>query len=159
MGAMSGLMVVLLPPWPDDAWSWDHIATGLTEFSQPVLEVPDLPENATDSPLDLAGAWVAHCALEIARCQSHLPLLLVAHGTSARMIAAVGFSQRASGRQVVGYALIDGDLPSPGLQDWPDAPVTYVGERESTLARLRGWDVQPVGDLAAQLHEVAIVSV
>ncbi|MGB3014048.1 MAG: hypothetical protein WBB41_05490, partial [Candidatus Nanopelagicales bacterium] len=66
-----------------------------------------------------------------------------------------GFAQRASRRRVVGYVLVDGELPKPGVQDWPDAPVTYLGTNESHLAELRGWDLLPGDDIAGEIRQVA----
>jgi hypothetical protein len=71
------------------------------------------------------------------------------------MLPALGFAQRASRRRVAGYVLVDADLPRPGVQDWPDAPVTYVGGPGAEQARLRGWDVESGGDVARAIRVVA----
>lgn len=156
---MPDLVIALLPPLPDEQWSWREIAAELAAYGYAVQIVEDLHEEEFSGQLDLDGAWVSHCALDLAALSADAQLLLVAHGDSARLVAAVGFSQRAARRQVVGYVLVEGDLPKPGTQDWPDAPVTYVGEREATLAGLRGWEIVPGADIAAALRHIAAVSV
>lgn len=85
--------------------------------------------------------------------------MLVVYGGAGRMLAAIGFSQRASRRRVLGYVFVDAELPKAGVADWPDAPVTYIGAREAVVAGLRGWDVLPGDDVAAELRSVAAVSI
>lgn len=156
---MSDLTIALLPGLPGEQWSWREIAAELAAYNFEVHIVSESDADGTESALDLAGLWVAHCALELARDEARPPVLLVAQGGSGRMLNALGFSQRASRRRVAGYALVDAELPKPGVQDWPDAPVTYVGTREAAMAELRGWDVLPGGDIAADLRTVALQSV
>lgn len=156
---MPDLVIALLPPLPGQQWSWREVAAELAAYGHDVRIIEDLHDEEFNGPLDQDGAWVAHCALDLAILPTDTPLLLVAAGDAARLVAAVGFSQRASRRQVVGYVLVDGDLPKPGLQDWPDAPVTYIGQREATLAGLRGWEVIGGDDIGAALRHIAAVSV
>lgn len=151
-------MIALLPALPGEPWSWREIAAELAAYGFDVHIVNDCPSDA-DNELDLAGLWVAHCALELARTEGRPPVLLVAHGGAGRMLSALGFSQRAARRRVAGYALVEAELPKAGVQDWPDAPVTYIGSREAALAELRGWDVLPGGDIAADLRTVGAQSV
>lgn len=151
---MSDLLVALLPPVPGEAWSWRESAAELAAYGYQVRVVPSIAEQA-DGELDLAGMYVAHCALDLARTAGRPPTLLAAFGGAGRMVAAVGFAQRAARRRVVGYALIEADLPKPGVQDWPDAPVTYIGAREAVLAGLRGWEVLSGEDPASDLRHVA----
>jgi hypothetical protein len=150
-----GITIALLPPVPGEDWPRREVAAELAAYNHRVRIVPDLGESTVDGDLDLAGAWVAHCALELATDPGRPPVLLVAHGTAGRMLAALGFAQKASRRRVVGYVIVEGELPRQGVQDWPDAPVTYIGEQESHLADLRGWDVLPADDLASRLRAVA----
>lgn len=153
------MMIALLPALPGEHWSWREIAAELAAYHHRVKIVSTLPEASIDGDLDLAGAWVAHCALDLAQERDRPPALLVAQGGAGRMLAALGFSQKASRRMVVGYVLLDGELPKAGVQDWPDAPVTYIGSRESRLADLRGWEVLPGEDPAADIRRVAALSV
>ena len=154
---MTGPLVAFLPPLPDEDWSWRECAAELAAYGYSVRFVAPLPDNA-DSELDLAGAYVAHCALDLAATTGRPPVLLVAQGGAGRMVAALGFAQKASRRRVLGYVLVDAELPKSGVQDWPDAPVTYIGEREAVVAGLRGWDLLPADDVPARLREVAQIS-
>lgn len=156
---MSDPTVVLLPPLPEQSWSWQEVAAELAAYHHRFALIPPMPASATNGDLDLAGAWVAHCALQITRAAVVPPLLLVAQGGSGQMLAALGFAQRASRRRVVGYVLVDADLPKPGVQDWPDAPVTYIGSGQAPLAELRGWEILTGDDLGADLRLVASQSV
>lgn len=152
---MPDLLIALLPPLPGEDWTWREIAAELAAYHHDVHIVSDCPAETVQSELDLAGMWVAHCAMELARDPARPPVLLVAWGGAGRMLAALGFAQRASRRRVAGYVFVDADVPKSGVQDWPDAPVTYIGGRESALAALRGWEVLPDGDIAADLRQVA----
>lgn len=156
---MSDLFIALLPPVPGEDAPWREVAAELAAYHYPVRIVPACPAEEVSSDLDLAGLWVAHCALELARDRTlaGLPVLLVARGGAGRFLAALGFAQRASRRAVAGYVLVDAQLPNPGVQDWPDAPVTFVGQ--SSVAALRGWDVIDGEDLATTLRDVAARSV
>ncbi len=152
-------MIALLPALPGEDWSWREVAAELAAYNYAVRIVSDCPADSVQSELDLAGLWVAHCAMDLARDEGRPPVLLVAHGGAGRMLAALGFAQRASRRRVAGYVLVEADLPRPGVQDWPDAPVTYVGDAESAMARLRGWEVLDGTDIAADLRQVADLSI
>ena len=48
-------------------------------------------------------------------------------------------SHRGITRRVVGYVLVDGDLPKAGVQDWPMPPVTYIRWRARRWNS--GWDL------------------
>lgn len=155
---MLELLVALLPPAPGQQWERREIAAELAAYGYAVRIVPELDDQGVGAELDAAGAWVAHCALDLSTVEPDLPVLLVAHGQATRWIPAVGFAASAGHRLVVGYVLVEGELPRPGFHDWPDAPVAYIGEREATLAGLRGWDVMPGDDMAGQLRRVAELS-
>lgn len=153
------MTIALLPPLGQEDWSWRELAAELVAYRYRVHLVPAMTGEPPSGGLDLAGAWVAHCALEMAGDPGRPPVLLVARGEAGRMLAALGFAQRASRRRVVGYVLVDAELPNPGVPDWPDAPVTYIGGSASALAELRGWEILPGNDLAAELRQVADYSV
>jgi hypothetical protein len=98
-----------------------------------------------DERLGIA-AWVADQAIAITAAQVDGPLILVSSGDANRAVPALGFSQRASRRNVVAYILVDGPLPDPSRAgtDWPDAPVVHVTTPDADggpaqAARLRGW--------------------
>jgi len=91
-------------------------------------------------------------------------VMLVLAGSSGTVTAALGFSQRASRRAVSRYVLVDAAVPPADDRsgDWPDAPVHYVASPaadplEVNQARLRGWDVVEVDDLAPTTLADALV--
>jgi hypothetical protein len=155
---MTDLLIALLPALPGQAWSWREVAAELSAYGHQTRIVADMTPTDVSGELDLAGAYVAHCALDLAHPPNRPPALLVAPGDAGRMLPALGFSQKAARRRIVGYVLVDGELPKAGVTDWPDAPVTYVGTRESSLAELRGWDVS-TEEPAAAIRAIAERSV
>ena len=98
------ITIALLPPVPGEDWPRREVAAEMAAYNHRVRIVPDLGESTVDGDLDLAGAWVAHCALELATDPGRPPVLLVAHGTAGRMLAALGFESR--------QALFDELLPA-----------------------------------------------
>jgi hypothetical protein len=111
--------------------------------------------QATDERLGIA-AWVADQAIAITAAQVEGPLILVSSGEANRAVPALGFSQRASRRNVVAYVLVDGPLPDPSRvgTDWPDAPVVHVTSPDAdrgpaAAARLRGWSTVEGDPIAA----------
>ncbi len=111
-----------------------------------VLEPVADDASIADERTALAHA-VAHASIELTRVGPVQPLVLVARGSSAAWLPALGFAQRASRRSVSGYVCIDSLAPRSGTHDWPDAPVTLVcsGDDPGLVdlrdqARLRGWD-------------------
>ncbi len=155
---MSELLIALLPALPAETWSWREVAAEVSAYGHNVRIVPAMPDSGVTGDLDLAGAYVAHCALDLAHPSYRPPALLVAPMGAGRMLPALGFSQKASRRRIVGYVLVDAELPKAGVTDWPDAPVTYVGTHESALAQLRGWDVTD-NSPADAIREIATRSV
>ena len=111
------MTIALLPPLGQEDWSWRELAAELVAYRYRVHLVPAMTGEPISGGLDLAGAWVAHCALELAGDPGRPPVLLVARGEAGRMLAALGFAQRASRRRVVGYVLVDAELPNPGVPD------------------------------------------
>jgi hypothetical protein len=81
------------------------------------------------------------------------PLVVVAHGAHALLLPPIALSQRRAHRLVVGYVLIDPELP-PVSDGWPDAPVTVVTDDPDSTAslqgRLRGWTVLTTEQYRAQ---------
>jgi hypothetical protein len=156
---VTDITIAFLPPVPGEQHTWREVAADVAAYNFAVRLIRDMPPTPVSGDLDLAGAWVAHCALQLAAEQVRTPVLLVAHGEAGRMLAALGFSQKASRRRVVGYVIVDGELPKPGVHDWPDAPVTYIGTRQAGQAGLRGWELLPGDDVAADLRRVAAAAV
>lgn len=125
---------VVLPPAPDR----------LEELLRPQEHEVHVIEPAP-GPDDALAARV--CAA-ITLVDPRPPLAVVAAGSGALLLPAVARSQHSAHRRVVGYLLIDPELPAV-TDVWPDAPVTVVSDDEwaATQARLRGWDLRVPGDL------------
>jgi hypothetical protein len=164
--------VVLCPPLPGAAAAYDAADTadslldlpesrGVRVLSPYVDEPP-----AEDDARTRRAHWVAHLSIALATSGAVAPLLLVVDGTAGELAPALGFSQKAARRAVSGYVLIDALVPpmDDRTQDWPDAPVVYVAspaadEAQTTLARLRGWDVVEVVDAAPGTIALALAAV
>ncbi len=129
-----------------------------------VYVVPDTPYVEDEDLRHATAHWVAHIAMTLTAAQPEKPILLVAFGAAGRLLAALGFSQKASRRPVAGYVVVDGSIPKAGAGDWPDAPVTYIStgklsEAENfRQAELRGWTVEKTDNVAAILHEIVASS-
>lgn len=158
---MTTATVVLCPPLPGASATYDasdvadalldHVALGARRVLSP--SVPD-PEPGDDARTARAH-WVAHLAVAMATSGVQAPVMLVLAGSAGSLAAAIGFSQRASRRSVSRYVLVDAAVPAADDRsgDWPDAPVHYVASPaaeplEVNQARLRGWDVVELDDLA-----------
>ena len=163
--------VVLLPraDLPDDASGAEsgdptierrEIAADLLAHGIKVYVVPDAPESEGDDLRHATAHWVAHNAMTLTAAQPEKPIMLVAFGAAGQLLAALGFSQKASRRPVASYVVVDGSIPKPGAADWPDAPVTHIATEHSIdgksarQAELRGWTVENATDVAATLRAV-----
>lgn len=137
-----------------------EVAAELAAYGVPIFlpSVPTSIDAATDER-SAATHWIAHIAVEITRVLPVPPLLLVATGAAGAHLPALGFSQRASRHPVMGYVMVDAQMPRVPTRsvDWPDAPVDVVttpaASTESLsaahLAELRGWTVYRDADPAA----------
>lgn len=163
--------VVLLPnaalpgdaadaPSSNPAGKRREIAADLMAHGINVYVVPDAPKSDGDDLRTATAHWIAHNAITLTAAQPEKPIMLVAFGTAGQLLAALGFSQKASRRPVASYVVVDGPIPKPGAADWPDAPVTYVGTDtaetpgEARQAELRGWTVEKSSDIAATLRTI-----
>ena len=164
---MTTATVVLCPPLPSAPEPYDtadalldHRALG----GRRVLS-PAVPETEPGDDARTARAhWIAHLAVALSTSAAQAPVMLVLAGSSGTVTAALGFSQRASRRAVSRYVLVDAAVPPADDRsgDWPDAPVHYVASPaadplEVNQARLRGWDVVEVDDLAPTTLADALV--
>ena len=144
----------------DPAAARREIQAELLAHGVNVYVVPDAPHSDDDDLRHATAHWVAHNAMDLTAAQPQKPIMLVAFGTSGRLLSALGFSQKASRRPVAGYLVVDGAIPKPGSADWPDAPVTYIstgtaGDSESARqAELRGWSVEKTDDVAATIRAI-----
>ena len=146
--------VVLCPPLAPDRQPprWHApLATALRDAGILVID----PGPSTTAPLPMASAnedrlalavWVSDQAVAITRASPDRRLVLVAFGAALRGLPALGLSQRAARRAVVGYVLVDGQPPAPGgsAPDWPGAPALYLRTPPAqplgwSVAQLRGW--------------------
>ena len=162
---MAGVTVVLCPLLDPSASDGPRreLAGVLAGWGIPVV-IPHIQPSqgaqAVDARMGIAS-WVADQAIAITAAQVDGPLILVSSGDANRAVPALGFSQRASRRNVVAYVLVDGPLPDPSRvgTDWPDAPVVHVtspgaAEGPAAAARLRGWSTIE-GDPIAAVTDLA----
>lgn len=146
------------------AYDRDDLARALSSLGQGLGVV--VVAARTGGPDGAAGAqayWVANVAVGLSRDSTRGPVLLVLGGRTGSLAPALGLSQRAARRQVGGYVLVDAACPAtgPDTADWPDAPVGYLASPAADPgavqhARLRGWRVVPVPDLAAKTLAAAL---
>lgn len=74
------------------------------------------------------------------------PFVLVSDVATTSWLPAIALSQRAAHHRLVGYVIVNANLPNAG-ETWPDAQVTWVvnehftGDRERAMltTRLRGY--------------------
>lgn len=162
---MSAVTVVLCPaldPTAPDG-SRRELAGILAGWGIPVViphRQPRADFEEADERLGMA-AWVGDQAIAITAAQVEGPMILVSRAEANRAVPALGFSQKASRRNVVAYILIDGPLPDPSRAgaDWPDAPVIHVTSPDADAepgraARLRGWSTVD-GDPLVLVSEIA----
>lgn len=101
-------------------------------------DAPAPPEALRVSVPELGtGPLAARLCAQLASAAPTPPLAMIARGTDTALLPAVAVAQRAAGRQVLGYVLVDPDAIEV-TEAWPDARVAVVGNPD--LARLRGWD-------------------
>ena len=167
---MTTATVVLCPPLPgvpapyDAADAADALLDHGALAGRHVLS-PAVPDSEPGDDARTARAhWIAHLAVALSTSGAHAPVMLVMAGSSGAVAAALGFSQRASRRAVSRYVLVDAAVPPADDRsgDWPDAPVHYVASPDAdplevNQARLRGWDVVEVDDLAPTTLADALV--
>jgi hypothetical protein len=159
--------LVLCPALPGHEPTYDPTAVAdelLLADPGVAVVVPVVPDGLPgDDARTTRAHWVAHLAIALTAAQVSTPLVLVVSGSAGATVPALGLSQRASRRSVVGYVLLDAAMPtSDGVEDWPDAPVhvvasPYAEPLEVNQARLRGWTVHEVADLEPATLASALV--
>ena len=91
-----------------------------------------------------SGQLAARACAAITSLRPLPPITLVSFDEAALLLPAIAVAQRAAHRRVVGYVLVDPELPIV-TESWPDAPVTVVTDdtdgQASLQARLRGWEI------------------
>jgi hypothetical protein len=164
--------IVVCPPAPGDQYVFDFagLESELTlvaaSLGTGVMVVPAVDYESQDDDRTKRAHWVAALAVAMSAGAISSPITLVLAGASGALAPAVGFSQRAARRLVIGYILIDAELPTVGgaHEDWPDAPVIYLHSPQAQVlnvnqARLRGWDVVAVANAHASTVTDAIAEI
>lgn len=109
------------------------------------------PSTITITPEPGDGAIATRTCAAITNANPMPPLVIAATGRAALTLPTVARSQAALHRRVTEYVLLEPELPT--VSDvWPDARVTVVcgvDSEASLQARLRGWDVLDIADVAA----------
>jgi len=76
-------------------------------------------------------------------------LIIMATGTACNQLPAIAMAQRATGKQILGYQLLQPTLP-PFTDSWPQAPITAYFPAGSTIPKelyLRGITIQEFTNL------------
>jgi hypothetical protein len=90
----------------------------------------------------------AQTCLRISQANTAKNLILVATGNSCSQLPAIALAQRASGKQILSYQLIEPDLPA-FTDSWPQAPITAhypTGSRIPKEVTLRGIQIEEFPD-------------
>lgn len=163
MRQAEGVTIVVCPAAPGESHPFDftRLESALLDSASAqgpgVLVIPAVDYEVEDDARTKRAHWVAAVAVAMSSGATASPIALVLIGTAGSLAPAVGFSQRAARRLVIGYILIDADLPriDGAHDDWPDAPVVYVHSSQAdplnvNQARLRGWETVAIaaGDAA-----------
>lgn len=142
-------VVVLCPPVagePVPRW-FDECRTSVIAHGMRCV-CPDAgaPAGSADPEATVVARWVAEVAAAVRAGSGGLPLILVCEGTTARVLPALAVSQRAARHSIVGYVLVDVDVPAVDALggEWLGAPVTYVRSPGAAdlgwrAAELHGW--------------------
>jgi hypothetical protein len=130
--------------WDRAALAAELVGRGLDAFLPELDDIPDhLPPQLRDAQA------VARTAIWLNDRAVPGPVVIVAHGDSARLLPAIALSQRSAHRLVTGYVIVDAPAtPAPSL-DWPAAPVWWVATPDAAAevaegalsAGLRGFHV------------------
>jgi hypothetical protein len=126
----------------------------------PMNEVTLIHLVNDETPLDLADLFAkshqtrcvnilvdpdpARTCQRIAQATSSKNLVMIATGSACDQLPAIALAQRATGRAILGYQLLQPVLP-PFTESWPQSPVTAYFPAGSTIPRettLRGITIQ-----------------
>lgn len=92
----------------------------------------------------------ARTCQRIAVSTSHKNLIIIATGTGCNQLPAIALAQRATGKQIVGYQLLQPMLP-PFTDSWPQAPITAYFPAGLTVPKeltLRGITIEKFSNLS-----------
>lgn len=91
----------------------------------------------------------ARTCQRIATSTSAKNLIIIATGNACNQLPAVALAQRASGKTILRYELVEPALPQ-FTESWPQAPITAYFSAGSTIPRdltLRGISIEKFEDL------------
>ncbi len=91
----------------------------------------------------------ARTCQKIAQATTWANLVIIATGEACNQLPAIALAQRASGKKIMSYQLIEPSLPT-FTERWPQSPITAYFPTGSTIPRdvtLRGIDVAEFPDL------------
>jgi hypothetical protein len=91
----------------------------------------------------------ARTCQRIAVSTSGKNLIIIATGTDCNQLPAIALAQRATGKQILGYQLLQPTLP-PFTDSWPQAPITAYFPAGLTVPKeltLRGITIQEYASL------------
>jgi hypothetical protein len=92
----------------------------------------------------------ARTCQKIAQSTSGKNLIIIATGSACNQLPAIALAQRATGKQILGYQLLQPTLP-PFTDSWPQAPITAyfpVGFTVPKELALRGITIQEYANLS-----------
>jgi hypothetical protein len=95
----------------------------------------------------------ARTCQRIAKSTPHKKLIIIATGVACDQLPAIALAQRATGKQILDYQLLQPTLP-PFTDSWPQAPITAYFPAGFTVPKeltLRGITIKEFADL----HELA----
>ena len=104
------------------------------------LELPGLlvETDSTQCINILVNLDPARTCQGVARATSGKNLIIIATGTACNQLPAIALALRATGKQILGYQLLQPTLP-PFTDSWPQAPITayfpagFIIPKELTL--------------------------
>lgn len=121
-------------------------------------------QGLTSIEIEGGDAWVASGAARVMQAfiekALQAPLLVVCAGNATAELPAFSMSQRAAGRLIAAYLLIDPQTTARTDIDWPDAPVTVMTHDVdiARVSRLRGWRVLETTNLADISETIAAIA-
>jgi hypothetical protein len=115
---------------------------------------PDLPGLLAEiDPIHCVNILVdpdpARTCQGIAKATSSKNLIIIATGTACNQLPAIALAQRATGKQILGYQLLQPTLP-PFTDSWPQAPITAYFPAGLTIPKeltLRGITIKEFANL------------
>lgn len=114
------------------------------ELSDLLANTPGI--NCIDIPVDSDPARTCQ---SIAMSTSSKNLIIIATGSGCDQLPAIALAQRATGKHILSYHLLQPTLP-PSTDSWPQAPITAYFPTGSTVPKelvLRGIRIEEFDSL------------